>query len=884
MKKFYFLFVSVFCLLNLNAQMTVDVDWLKGLGSKNGGNDILYATCVDASGNVYIAGQVPDTTDFDPSPASFTLQASNSAFFAKYSPLGSLIWAKVLTGATAVSGCKGIGVDGTGNVYITGNFNAGAVNFDPSASNYTLAPNQNDMFIAKYNSSGSFQWAYSVGALSSVVNPRSMKVQTNGDVFIGGSFTCLGLMNFNPAGPTYTVANNGAADGFIAKYNTSGLLSWAFEIGGPSGDYVYSIDVDAAGNTFAVGEFQGIVDFDPITTFTNSSIGAQDMFFCKYTQSSSLAWAKAIGGTTADGAFRTKLDNNGDLFVSGYMSSTDFDADPVNTYTLSKVGAGANDMFVGKYNGTTGNLMWAQNTGNSNSIMCYGMSIDQLNNLYITGAFDNPTDFDLSVAGSFTLANTTIGGTDIFLAKYGTGGNMIYANHLGGGSAIGNGGADIFVDNSNRIVLTGMHNNFCDLDFSIATNTVQSFGGQDIFFARYTQCITADTPTLTVNSVTMCANSVVTLSIANGNLNSASNWVWALSCGGSTVATGPTATFSPVFATTYFVRGEGGCPTPSNCASATIAITPSKDIQGQALTATTVPVAGYVVLYKYKGPLHLWDSVTYQNINTSGNYTFTSVNSGSYILTCEPTSSSLQITYAPSSVSWKGAIPFTHGCNVNSNTSVNVIPLTNLGSGPGELSGKITEGQGYGHKGTFAPGNPIGGISIKGGKNPGGNIIAQGRTNSSGEYTLSSLPLTGPGESYFILVDIPGLDTNGTYHMAVVTGSTQYSGLDFIVDSMYINPTTGVGIKEMNINDQLVNLYPNPAKDQLTIKIKENHHASVQVKLFDVFGKLIKEERDEQVISEYTSQLALQDLNRGIYFVKIKINDSERTVKLILSE
>ena len=80
-----------------------------------------------------------------------------------------------------------------------------------------------------------------------------------------------------------------------------------------------------------------------------------------------------------------------------------------------------------------------------------------------------------------------------------------------------------------------------------------------------------EAPTIAATSSTVCNGSSTTLSIASGNLNTATAWKWYTGgCGGTLIGTGNSVTVSPSVATTYYVRGEGGCSAPGACASITI--------------------------------------------------------------------------------------------------------------------------------------------------------------------------------------------------------------------------------------------------------------------------------------------------------------------------
>src|SRR5437868_5783806 len=86
----------------------------------------------DATGNIYSTGVFRASADFDPGPGTYNLNTSigNDAFISKLDPSGNMIWARQVGGPNDSDGGNDIAVDGSGNVYVTGYFNATA-NFDP---------------------------------------------------------------------------------------------------------------------------------------------------------------------------------------------------------------------------------------------------------------------------------------------------------------------------------------------------------------------------------------------------------------------------------------------------------------------------------------------------------------------------------------------------------------------------------------------------------------------------------------------------------------------------------------------------------------------------------------------------------------------------------
>ncbi len=346
-----------------------------------------------------------------------------------------------------------------------------------------------------------------------------------------------------------------------------------------------------------------------------------------------------------------------------------------------------------------------------------------------------------------------------------------------------------------------------------------------------------------------------------------------------------TATASGSYTFALSASDANGCA--ANTGINTLTINPNKDLTGSVDVSSVPLTAGNVILYKYEPILTKFDSVTYQPLNASGTYTFALQNAFTYILKCEPSASTLLISYAPSETSWKTATVVTHGCVNGTTQNINVIPLATIGTGPGVLSGKITEGQNYGGKGTFVPGNPIGGISIKGGKNPGGGISAQAKTDATGGYTFASLPLSGPGESYFILVDVPGLDTNGTYHKALTSTLTAHTDLDFVIDSAKINPTlVDAAVKELIMDASVVRIFPNPTNGILNIQFELDKAQIVEIILNDITGKNIKTivPAQQYFSSDFELNLDLGHNHPGIYMLKIKIGEIERVNRLVITE
>ncbi|HNC34507.1 MAG TPA: hypothetical protein PLZ26_10360, partial [Bacteroidia bacterium] len=143
-------------------------------------------------------------------------------------------------GGTQFENAMGIALDSMGNIIVSGYF-SGTADFDPGTTNYTLTSNGgNDIFLAKYDSAGNFVWAIHVGGAGEEFNYTDPAVDEYGNIYLCGVFNSN--TDFNPKGNAVIATNRGQQDGFVAKYDSTGLLQWVRGVGGALNDDVYRID------------------------------------------------------------------------------------------------------------------------------------------------------------------------------------------------------------------------------------------------------------------------------------------------------------------------------------------------------------------------------------------------------------------------------------------------------------------------------------------------------------------------------------------------------------------------------------------------------------------------------------------------------------------
>jgi photosystem II stability/assembly factor-like uncharacterized protein len=137
-------------------------------------------------------------------------------------------------------------------------------------------------------------------------------------------------------------------------------------------------------------------------------------------------------------------------------------------------------------------------------------------------------------------------------------------------------------------------------------------------------CVNPNIPTIQTSQNNICLGQSVTLSIATGILNSATQWSWySGSCGGTWIGNGNSITVTPNSTTTYFARGEGACVNGGNCASITISVNSLPNVTasnvsaciGASVTLIGLPTGGiFTQPNPYNGP-----STTYEYTFTDGN-------------------------------------------------------------------------------------------------------------------------------------------------------------------------------------------------------------------------------------------------------------------------
>jgi hypothetical protein len=252
--------------------------WAKQMGGSSYEAGISLA--LDHNRNVYITGHFKETADFDPGTSTYNLTSIGDydIFVTKLDASGNFLWAKQMGGIGYDEG-NSIAVDGSGNVYLTGDFKETADFNSGTGVQVLISAGDADIFISKLDTYGNFLWVFQLGA-SGIDYGTSIAVDNSGNIHSTGAFSATA--DFNPGAGTYNLPSLGGSDIFVSEYDTDGNFIYARRMGGTSDEIAYSIAVDGSGNAYTTGYFAGTADFDPgAAAYNLTSVGSWDLFISK---------------------------------------------------------------------------------------------------------------------------------------------------------------------------------------------------------------------------------------------------------------------------------------------------------------------------------------------------------------------------------------------------------------------------------------------------------------------------------------------------------------------------------------------------------------------------------------------------------------------------
>ncbi len=443
------------------ASGTPDWGWAAGVGD----NQRAWGVAVDSADNVILTGYF----EADLNLGCSTLQSTGAAdiFVAKFSSAGTCLWSKRF-GEPAMfddeQRAYRVAVDSSNNIIITGFFE-GDVDFGAASIS---SAGYYDVFVAKFDSSGTNLWAKSfAGGYSDYAHSVAVDPQDN--ILVAGYFRSTTL-SIDGA----VLSNEGfigETDVFLVKLDSAGAHVWSSRFGDAGdqcepGYLCAAVTADTTGDYYLAGGFDGAMDFG------NGVLpegGAADIYLVKFDTTGTLEWEKTFGGAEDQVAYGATTDGANNVIITGGIEGdVDFGGG-----TLSAGGGSVWDVYVASFS-AAGTHDWSERFGANDADNQYGMAVtvDGSNNIVLAGNF----------RGSMVMGGTThtsVDEYDFFVAKFATDKTLLWSQSLGGTDR--QVATDTIVDSTGRSIVSG----YFAHQFDFAGSPLTNAGDDDLFLLTF---------------------------------------------------------------------------------------------------------------------------------------------------------------------------------------------------------------------------------------------------------------------------------------------------------------------------------------------------------------------------------------------------------------
>lgn len=490
MKK---IIVSIFTFftisISLNAQ---SFEWVKQI---EGDNTEQILSLSSNGSNVYSTGSYSGIADFDPEVGVEiqTTIGGHDIFVQKSDQNGELLWVKSIGGTGNDMGR--IINDYETTIIVSGTFSQ-TVDFDPGIGIESKTSNGGtDIFILALDDNGDFLWVTTFGGANNET-VGGQGINSLNDIIITGGFDNNMTVDIN--GSPVTINANNGSDVFFMKMNlTNGSIDWLKTMGGTGNDSGAGLVIKSNDNILLTGRYQNIMDINPSANdFSLSSNGGFSVFLAEYDSQGNFINGFSFDSSSDMESYDIALDNNENIYLSGYFKATvDFDL-KVGTTDLSS--NGGQDCYVVKLTSMK-DLIWAKTFGGAGLDQSFGIEVASNGDVYTVGRYSNVVDFDPGIG----IATESADGSsfDIFIHKLNSLGDFQMVHTFGvAGSDLARG---LELDNYGNMYVSGMFGGTIDFDPGTGVIDLIATGSADAFLIKYTD--------LTLGIDLIDQNSIITL-------------------------------------------------------------------------------------------------------------------------------------------------------------------------------------------------------------------------------------------------------------------------------------------------------------------------------------------------------------------------------------
>ncbi len=393
-----------------------DSDWVTQAGGSY--DEAVYATEVDAEGNIYIAGRFSsERIDFGGESV-----VDGQEFVTKLSASGNQQWLTSF-GTAAIGAATSLAVH-DGRIYLAGNTNSSEISFGGETASVEDADGIG--FVTALDGSGTPVWArgFEMGSAARQDNTNPVVTADSGGVYIAGAFSSETTLG----GETLTNDGTEGADIFVARWNADGSHAWSKAAGSDRNDTPHTIAVDDESNIYLGGIFQDdILDFGD-GTLEDERGGA---FVASLDSSGGYRWGKASdSGQIRD----VEVSSSGRIYAFGDFqgATANFGGSTLENpaSSVADMGARIDSLVVAAFD-RSGEHRWSQTMGGEWDDVAGDLELDSRGRPYLAGSFESK---------EFAIGDETLSGpgapegasdeSDVFVAALTADGSLRGTDHF----------------------------------------------------------------------------------------------------------------------------------------------------------------------------------------------------------------------------------------------------------------------------------------------------------------------------------------------------------------------------------------------------------------------------------------------------------------------
>jgi hypothetical protein len=816
MKNIYI--ITLFVLLLAGGNTAQTWDWAKGANPLANGEG--YGTATDSYGNVYICGFVNGMNNVFP---GVNFIAGRKIYLAKYDASGAQVWVRTQDNNNNLCFAYWVHTDGSGNVFVTGTYSNQIV-----FSTYTLTSTGNyDTYIVKFDGSGNVLWAKSGGGAQydAIFSGSS---DAAGNSYVTG-YSSSTVCVFGTTALNFNSINHG----FLVKYDPMGNVIWSTSGITTGNELGNSVNCDQLGNVFMTGYFS-----TPSISFGSNTLvcsGLQDLYLVKYDSGGNALWAVSSTGNSSEYGHSVSTNSIGDVYLGGYYTGT---LVTIGAQTFTNASNGNAGGFVAKFAGS-GAPMWAVHIDGGSPVWC--VNAHQAG-VFVVGSIQGSS---LQIGNYTATVNPVV--DDSFFASFDSNGGLIYATPL-----IAGGDDQISVANSGSCVAY-LGGDYAVNQFALGATTLYVSGSIEIPFIGK---LLMNTVPLISGNLKICPGVSATIT-ASGSLS----YVWNGLPGPNSIVVAP-----PVN-TTYTVTGTGVCGTGSTAVTVSVDPLPVYSVTASSPSvcsgSSVALTAGGNATFNWSGGIS--NGVPFFPSSTSA-YIVTATNSYNCTHT---TAVTIPVAPTPTIPPVATSTAICPG-NTTTLTATGASNYTWLPVGFNSSLIIVNPQASVNYTLIQANGNCIDTSMILIIVNPAPTLVFSPASPSICIGTWGKVKVSGA----HIYQWLNGIDSVLNLMPAVtsiftVTGTNTLTGCS-TTSGVQVTVLSCVGIAELFGDETLLQIYPNPARDQVSVKIPGNRKARF----------IAQNSLGETVVSVDTetgqTTLHLSALARGIYLCFLVEDDCVR--------